>query len=82
MRSAAYIRTFPDILEHPIHILDVPNQLLENLDHLFEHRRLILEDRCFIRTFLGLLEHLTNLLENRRAISLKLRASFIENAVC
>ena len=78
MRFATYIRTFPDILEHPTQILDVPSYLLEELNHLFEHRGLILEDGCFIRTFLGLLEHLTNLLENRRAISLKLRASFIK----
>jgi len=81
MRSAAYIRTFLDILEHPTQILDVPSHLLEDLDHLFEHRRLILEDRSFIRTFLGLLEHLTNLLENRHVIALELSDDTLENAV-
>lgn len=65
MWNAAYIRTSSDILEHPTHILEVPDLLLEDLNHLFEHRRLILEDRCFIRTFTRLLEHLTNLLETQ-----------------
>ena len=54
----------PDILELPADILEVLDPLLEDPRHLFEHRRLILEDRCFIRTFPGLLEHLANLLEN------------------
>ncbi|MGA4517249.1 hypothetical protein ACPA0F_08170 [Solibacillus silvestris] len=62
--SAAFIRTFYAILEHPADILEVLDRLLEDPGYLFEHRRLILEVRCFIRTFLGLLEHLANLLEN------------------
>lgn len=82
MQSAAYIRTFPNILDNPPHIYEVLDLLLEELDHLFEHWRLKLEDRCFIRTFLSLLAHLPNLLENRRAIALELSNGTIENTIC
>lgn len=80
--SEAYIRTFPDILEHSADILEVLDLLLENPDHLFEHRQLILEDCSFIRTFQRLLEHCTNLLENRRAIALELSNGTIKNTIC
>jgi len=50
-------------LEHPGGILEVLECLLEDPDHLFEHRPLILEVPRFIRTFMGLLEHRANLLE-------------------
>ncbi|MER1989839.1 MAG: hypothetical protein ABS884_08980, partial [Solibacillus isronensis] len=62
---SCFIRTFYVILELPADILEVLGCLLENPDHLFEHRRLILEDRCFIRTFTRLLEHFTNILETQ-----------------
>ena len=77
MRSAAFIRTFNDILELLADILELwadllelPDPLLEDPDHLFEHLALILEDRLFIRTFPGLLEHRGNLLEDVQPISI------------
>ena len=35
MQSAVYIRTFPEILEHPTHILEVHDSLLEHRTNLF-----------------------------------------------
>ena len=39
MQSAVYIRTFPEILEHPTHILEVHDSLLEHRTNLLENRR-------------------------------------------
>ncbi|MEK5186307.1 hypothetical protein [Solibacillus sp. FSL W7-1324] len=63
MRVGILLEDFLVLLEGAGGILEVRGCLLEDVDHLFEHRRLILEDPRFIRTFPGLLEHRAYLLE-------------------
>jgi len=57
------------LLENAFDILEQPDTLLADFDHLFEQLANVLEEEDFIRTILNILEQSDSLLENYSTLS-------------